>query len=70
MNTSVSLMMIISVLDGRVKRSRKWLKSLVKKKKITIEVCSLEGKRLWRDIIKTAPNVSSTSLADILWMVH
>lgn len=59
MNTSVSLMMIISVLDGGVKRGRKWLKSLVKKKKITIKVCSLEGKRLWRDAIKTAPNVSS-----------
>lgn len=58
MNTSVSLMMIISVLDGGVKRGRKWLKSLVKKK-ITIKVCSLEGKRLWRDAIKTAPNVSS-----------
>lgn len=29
MNTSVSLMMIISVLDGGVKRGRKWLTSLV-----------------------------------------
>jgi len=43
MNTSVSLMMIISVLDGRVKRSRKWLKSLVKKKKSPLKSA------LWRE---------------------